>query len=125
MSIPVLTENNETILKDERPSARYGVGILFPDCTRNTQDDLESNVLPLESGTQVDLDAGHEDNGNPDKRNTPAKLIEKSEKISTKDSQDDSSQDTDSGDLRLSNRRRQQSMGAPSSLTQLTKGISK
>jgi len=108
---PVLKENKEEILKDEKPSARYGVGILFPQYTRKNEDSLNANSVPIENGTQVDIDADQLGGESNEKTPLMSKLIDKNEKSSLKEDDDASLQEFDSSDLRLANRRNQQTLG--------------
>ncbi|NWK54973.1 helicase [Verrucomicrobiaceae bacterium N1E253] len=118
---PVDKITGEEILKDEKPSSRYGLGILFPQTDQEIGNDSE--VHAVEEAVSVgkkefseNEDESYEAGNQIGKREVKlAKNMEKRAKLSgealSEGSQDDSDSDSDSSDLRLANQRKQRSIG--------------
>lgn len=110
---PVLKESNQEIIKDERPTNRYGMGILFPaDKNENQDSGANENINSLEVGPQVDseVESGFPELKKP-KNNNITSMIERSEYTRLREEDDEALQEKDFVDLRNSNRMKQQSIG--------------
>lgn len=122
---PVSAGTNEEILKEERPSSRYGMGILFP----KTESDIEDEQYVAEDALTNSTSA--EDSSKEGKKALEAldaietdrqkrlegmaarfdAMTDSGEGILGGDSGGESDTDTAGADLRLTNLRRQRSMG--------------
>lgn len=118
---PVDMTSGGEILKDEKPSSRYGLGILFPQTDQDSDNDSES--YSAEEASAVGKKEYIEDEGDAHEASNlinklEAKLAKDLKKRATQagealseGSQDDDDTDSDSSDLRLANQRRQRSIG--------------
>lgn len=116
----VVLGSKEEILKDEKPSSRYGLGMLFPDLSKSGSDESENNDAPDERTAVEESSIGLVEKEPESKREDEraAKLREalqdKAAKIATlKEADDDSGIDLgdDESNLRLANLRKPRSMG--------------
>jgi hypothetical protein len=121
---PVVASTGEEILREERPSSRYGMGILFPDALEvGASDELEekatseaqpsgvsSEAVPA-SGEDAELTASM--SGSEARRQKERDRREKrnGEELLGNGDEDDSSAVSDLADLGLTNLRRQRSIG--------------
>ena len=123
---PVVKDTLEEILRDDRPSSRYGMGILFPredEAARQADDEQtaadQAGAPSLENIRNVDSDAEEaaamekREKSDEARRSKFEKRAERLAKSSDTSSIDDDDIDSaaETTDLRLTNLRRQRSIG--------------
>jgi hypothetical protein len=121
---PVVDGTGEEILRDERPSSRFGMGILFPELDEAARENIEEQLAVEEiAGTDDVSEAASDEEGLEIRMRFDKEQEARQRKIEIKAER--SSKSTDSGpigeeesdsssetsDLRLANLRRQRSLG--------------
>lgn len=109
----VRKSTGEEILKDESPSKRYGVGLLFP---RERDEDLGPEVSLDDSGLDeaaAETNAVLPDDSSEDEKKKSRKLFERGQKLASglKSHDESATDDSDTDALGLARLRRPRSMG--------------